>query len=64
MKPRRLRRIRFTHSDRRMSPLDRLAEAFVRERDDSNWERIRQMREAYFADVVALQKSGTLKIPE
>ena len=29
----------------------------------SNAEKIRQMREAMFADVDALQKSGTLKIP-
>ena len=29
----------------------------------SNAERIRRMRAAYFADVEALQKSGTLKIP-
>jgi hypothetical protein len=43
--------------------LERLAESFALERDDSNWERIRQMREVYFADVDALQKSGTVKIP-
>lgn len=35
------------------------------ERDEtSNAERIRQMREAYFADVDALEKSGTLIIPK
>jgi hypothetical protein len=30
----------------------------------SNVERIRQMREAYFADVDALQKSGRIKLPK
>lgn len=48
----------------RLSPLERLAESFALERDDSNWERIQQMRKAYFADVEALQKSGRLKIPK
>lgn len=30
----------------------------------SNAERIRSMREVFFADVVALQQSGTIKLPE
>jgi hypothetical protein len=64
MKPQRLQTIRFPHGAGRLSPLDRLAESLSLERDDSNWERIRQMREAYFADVEALRKSGTVKLPK
>lgn len=32
--------------------------------ESSNAERIRQIREAYFADVDALEKSGTVVLPE
>ena len=47
-----------------MSPLERLAESYALVRGDSNAERIRLLREVYFADVDALLKSGRLKIPK
>ena len=64
MKSDRLHLARSVQTEGRKSPLERLAESFALERDDSNWERIRLMREAYFADVEALHKSGTVKIPK
>jgi hypothetical protein len=63
MRLQRSHQIRFPQSEGRMSPLERLAESFVLERDDSNAERTGQMREAYFADVAALLESGELRIP-
>jgi hypothetical protein len=42
----------------------RLDEAAEREGHYSNAERIRRMREAMFADVDALQKSGRIKLPK
>ena len=54
----------FTQTEGRISPLERLASSFALAPDDSNVECIRRMRETYFADVDALLKSGTLRIPE
>ncbi len=48
----------------RLSPLERLAELLSPEDNGSNAERIRRMREAMFADVDALQKSGRIKLPK
>ena len=64
MRLQRLRPTPFTQTEGRLSPLERLADSFALERDDSNAERIRRMREAYFADVEALLKSGTVKLPK
>lgn len=64
MKNHRISPIRFTQSEVRMSPLERLAESYALVRGDSNAERIRLLREVYFADVDALLKSGRLKIPK
>ena len=51
-------------SDEQLSPLERLAALFAPDHESSNAERIQRMRRAYFADVDALQKSGTLKLPK
>jgi hypothetical protein len=42
---------------------ERLDEALAENTKMDNYERIRQMRAAYFADVDALEKSGTLILP-
>ena len=42
----------------------RLEEGLEQSRVSSNAEFIRQMRQAYFADVDELERSGTVKLPE
>jgi len=49
--------------NRRRNAVERMDEALERNTESSNVEWIRRMRLAYFADVDALQKSGTVKIP-
>jgi hypothetical protein len=63
MKRHRTRPDHFAQSDEPLGPLERLAVLFAQDDESSNAERIQQMRRAYFADVDALQKSGTLKFP-
>jgi hypothetical protein len=48
----------------RLNSIQRMDEALERNTEHSNAVFIRQMRQAYFADVDALQKSGTVKIPK
>ncbi len=59
---------RSARRERLRSPLERLSKRIeeLTERDGyfSNAAIIRQMREAMFAGVDALQKSGTVKIPQ
>ena len=44
--------------------IERLGERLERPEPVSNAARIRQMRQAFFADVDALQRAGTVKLPE
>jgi len=54
-----------TRRPRRQMSVLQLLEVWVEDEAPlSNVERIRQMREAYFADVDALQKSGRIKLPK
>ena len=43
---------------------ERLDEALAENTQSDNSEKIRLMRQAYFASVDALEKSGTLKLPK
>ena len=49
---------------RRQSAFERIEAALEQNTESSNVEKIRLMRELYFADVDALQKSGTIKLPK
>jgi hypothetical protein len=57
-----------TQSPHRQTPYERLSQRIEKaaERDGyySNSEIIRRLREHMFADVVALEKSGAVKIPQ
>ena len=44
--------------------VERLDAALEENTPSDNYEKIRRMRLAYFADVDALEKSGTLVLPE
>lgn len=60
----RIRLARSARGDEHLSPLERLEALFAEYYGSSNAERIRRMREAMFADVDALQKSGRIKLPK
>ena len=52
------------HDPAYRSAFERLDLALEENTPSDNYEKIRLMRLAYFADVDALEKSGTLKLPE
>lgn len=49
---------------RRKTVLRKISEHLEEEQGRSNADMIRRMRAAYFADVDALEKSGSVKIPD
>jgi hypothetical protein len=48
----------------RQGALERIGEYLEQDTAASNEEFIRRMRQSYFADVDALQKTGQVKLPE
>src|SRR5688572_17102604 len=60
-----MNRHRKTHKrEPRQSLLERIEAFLDQHNEQSNVELIRQMRQSYFADVDALEKSGAVKIPK
>jgi hypothetical protein len=49
---------------RPLTPLERIDAFLERNNEGSNAELIRQLRKAMFADVDALEASGTVKLPK
>lgn len=64
LSPHLIRPAQSAHREGCMSALGRLAQLLAPEDNGSNAERIPLLRQVYFADVDALQKSGTVKLPE
>jgi len=59
----RIRPARSARREERLSPLERINEFLERDSGASKAEIIRVMREALFADVEALQRTGAVKVP-
>lgn len=49
---------------RRQTPLERIGAFLDQHNEESNAALLRRMRESYFADVDALEKSGAVKLPK
>lgn len=58
-----VRRSRPAQTQGRSSPLERLDALLAQDDEWSNAELIRLLRRTYFADVDALEESGTVKVP-
>ena len=52
------------HAPAYRQAFEQLDAALEENAPSDNYEKIRLMREAYFVDVDALEKSGTIKFPE